>query len=182
MRTRQERVATDTWRSLGYRTTPLEHWSKRKPTVEPRSRWRRSQTYEVINLWWCHMFYATRSHLMLQFILAEKHKKISSSHLITIVPKPWRSSGHHIWRCNNTFPCLPPPCGNPKTKYQEQKMLEQTFSTLVVTLVQINRKWCKLKLDLVSIHYNFWSVSINSFQIWDKEAARLIILTQIDEN
>ena len=37
MRTRQERVATDTWRSLGYRTTPLEHWSKRKPTVEPRS-------------------------------------------------------------------------------------------------------------------------------------------------
>ena len=37
MRTRQKRVATDTWRSLGCRTTPLEHWSKRKPTVEPRS-------------------------------------------------------------------------------------------------------------------------------------------------
>ena len=35
MRTRQKRVATDTWRSLGCRTTPLEHWSKRKPTVEP---------------------------------------------------------------------------------------------------------------------------------------------------
>ena len=31
MRTRQKRVATDTWRSLGCRTTPLEHWSKRKP-------------------------------------------------------------------------------------------------------------------------------------------------------
>ena len=42
MRTRQERVATDTWRSLGYRTTPLEHWSKRKPTVEPR--WAKQQT------------------------------------------------------------------------------------------------------------------------------------------
>ena len=36
MRTRQKRVATDTWRFLGCRTTPLEHWSKRKPTVEPR--------------------------------------------------------------------------------------------------------------------------------------------------
>ena len=36
MRTRhKQRVATDTWRSLGCRTTPLEHWSKRKPTVEP---------------------------------------------------------------------------------------------------------------------------------------------------
>ena len=33
MRTRQkQRVATDTRRSLGCRTTPLEHWSKRKPT------------------------------------------------------------------------------------------------------------------------------------------------------
>ena len=42
MRTRQERVATDTWRSLGCRTTPLEHWSKRKPTVEPR--WAKQQT------------------------------------------------------------------------------------------------------------------------------------------
>ena len=27
MRTRQKRVATDTWRSLGCRTTPLEHWN-----------------------------------------------------------------------------------------------------------------------------------------------------------
>ena len=37
MRTRQkQRVVTDTWRSLGYRTTPLDHWCKRKPTVEPR--------------------------------------------------------------------------------------------------------------------------------------------------
>ena len=34
MRTRQKRVATDTWRSLGCPTTPLEHWSRRKPTVE----------------------------------------------------------------------------------------------------------------------------------------------------
>ena len=35
MRTRQkQRVATDTCRSLGCRTTPLEHWSKRKSTVE----------------------------------------------------------------------------------------------------------------------------------------------------
>ena len=43
MRTRQkQRVATDTWRSLGCRTTPLEHWSKRKPIVEPR--WAKQQT------------------------------------------------------------------------------------------------------------------------------------------
>ena len=34
MRTRQKCVATDTWRSLGCRTTPLEHWSRRKPTVD----------------------------------------------------------------------------------------------------------------------------------------------------
>ena len=45
MRTRQERIATDTWRSLGYRTTPLEHWSKRKPTVEPR--WAKQQTKKL---------------------------------------------------------------------------------------------------------------------------------------
>ena len=32
----KQRAATDTWRSLGCRTTPLEHWSKRKPTAEPR--------------------------------------------------------------------------------------------------------------------------------------------------
>ena len=31
MRTRQKCVATDTWRSMGCRTTPLEHWSRRKP-------------------------------------------------------------------------------------------------------------------------------------------------------
>ena len=43
MRTRQkQRVATDTWRILGCRTTPLEHWGKRKPTVEPR--WAKQQT------------------------------------------------------------------------------------------------------------------------------------------
>ena len=37
MRTLQkQRVATNTWISLGCRTTPLEHWSKRKPTIEPR--------------------------------------------------------------------------------------------------------------------------------------------------
>ena len=45
MRTRQERVAADTWRSLGCRTTPLEHWSKRKPTVEPR--WAKQQTKKL---------------------------------------------------------------------------------------------------------------------------------------
>ena len=42
MRTWQKQcVATDTWRSLGCRT-PLEHRSKRKPTVEPR--WAKQQT------------------------------------------------------------------------------------------------------------------------------------------
>ena len=45
MRTRQKRVATDTWRSLGCRTTPLEHWSKRKSTVEPR--WAKQQTKKL---------------------------------------------------------------------------------------------------------------------------------------
>ena len=45
MRTRQKRVATDTWRSLGCRTTPLEHWSKRKPTIEPR--WAKQQTKKL---------------------------------------------------------------------------------------------------------------------------------------
>ena len=55
MRTRQERVATDTRRSPGCRTTPLEHWSKRKPTVEPR--WAKQQTKKLrpkptkINTW-----------------------------------------------------------------------------------------------------------------------------------
>ena len=43
MRKRQKQhVATDTWRSLGCRTTPLEHWSKRNQAVEPR--WARQQT------------------------------------------------------------------------------------------------------------------------------------------
>ena len=45
MRTRQERVATDTWRSPGCRTTPLEHLSKGKPTVEPR--WAKKQTKKL---------------------------------------------------------------------------------------------------------------------------------------
>ena len=42
MRTQQKCVVTDTWRSLGCRTTPLEHWTRRKPTVEPR--WAKQQT------------------------------------------------------------------------------------------------------------------------------------------
>ena len=45
MRNRQKRVATDTWRSLGCRTTPLEHWSRRKPTVEPG--WAKQQTKKL---------------------------------------------------------------------------------------------------------------------------------------
>ena len=45
MRTRQKRVVTDTWRFLGCRTTPLEHWSKRKPTVEPW--WAKQQTKKL---------------------------------------------------------------------------------------------------------------------------------------
>ena len=45
MRTRQKRVATYPWRSLGCRTTPLEHWSRRKPTVEPR--WAKQQTKKL---------------------------------------------------------------------------------------------------------------------------------------
>ena len=45
MRTRQKRVATDTRRSPGCRTTPLEHCSRRKPTVEPR--WAKQQTKKL---------------------------------------------------------------------------------------------------------------------------------------
>ena len=46
MRARQkQRVVTDNWRSLGCRTTPLEQWSKRKPTVEPR--WAKQQTKKL---------------------------------------------------------------------------------------------------------------------------------------
>ena len=46
MRTRQKQcVVTDTWTSLGCRTTPLEHWSKRKLTVEPR--WAKQQTKKL---------------------------------------------------------------------------------------------------------------------------------------
>ena len=45
MRTRQKRVATHTWRSLGCRTTPLGHRSRRKPTVEPR--WAKQQTKKL---------------------------------------------------------------------------------------------------------------------------------------
>ena len=45
MRTRQKCVANDTWRSLGCQTTPLEHWSRRKQTVEPR--WAKQQTKKL---------------------------------------------------------------------------------------------------------------------------------------
>ena len=45
MRTRLKRAATHTWRSLGCRTTPLKHWSKRKPTVEPR--WAKQRTKKL---------------------------------------------------------------------------------------------------------------------------------------
>ena len=46
MRTRQkQRVATDTWRSVGCRIIPLKHWGKRKPTVEPR--WAKQQTKKL---------------------------------------------------------------------------------------------------------------------------------------
>ena len=55
MRTRQKRVATDTRRSPRCRTTPPEHRSKRKPTVEPR--WAKQQTKKAkliykVNLNW----------------------------------------------------------------------------------------------------------------------------------
>ena len=45
IRTRQERVVTDTWRSPGCRTAALEHWSKMKQTVEPR--WAKQQTKKL---------------------------------------------------------------------------------------------------------------------------------------
>ena len=45
MRTRQKRVATDTWRSLGCRTAPLKHWSKRELTLEPR--WAKQRTKKL---------------------------------------------------------------------------------------------------------------------------------------
>ena len=45
MRTRQKRVATDTWRSLGRRTTPLEHWNKRNCQISCKSN-NRKDTFE----------------------------------------------------------------------------------------------------------------------------------------
>ena len=45
MTRQKQRVATNTLRSLECRTTPLEHWSKRKPTVEPR--WAKQQTKKL---------------------------------------------------------------------------------------------------------------------------------------
>ena len=52
MRTRQKQcVATDTWRSLGCRTTPLELWSKRKPTVEVVFQTQYEFLYDAIVEW-----------------------------------------------------------------------------------------------------------------------------------
>ena len=45
MTRQKQRVATDNRRSSGCRKTPLEHWSKRKPTVEPR--WAKQQTKKL---------------------------------------------------------------------------------------------------------------------------------------
>ena len=72
MRTRQKCVATDTWRSLGCRTTPLEHWSRRKPTVEPR--WAKQQTKK----------------------LRPKPTKINS-----FMSGPFRLIKPHQWPCNH---------------------------------------------------------------------------------
>ena len=48
---KKQRVATEIWRSLGCRTTPLEYWSKKKKkkkkkkTVEPT--WAKQQTKKL---------------------------------------------------------------------------------------------------------------------------------------
>ena len=53
MRTRQKCVATDTWRSLGWRTTPLEHWSRRK-SVNAGTKG------DFLVQWYLHICYCTR--------------------------------------------------------------------------------------------------------------------------
>ena len=51
MRTQQkQRAVNDIWRLLGCLTTPLEHWSKRKPTVEPR--W--SKKLQLVHPWFTY--------------------------------------------------------------------------------------------------------------------------------
>ena len=71
MRTRQKCVATDNWRSLGCRTTPLEHWSRRKPTVEPR--WAKQQTYNTGWLGWAMVLgsFQRRGILLLLHIVGQ---------------------------------------------------------------------------------------------------------------
>ena len=62
MTRQKQRVATDTWRSFGCRTTPLEHWSKRKPTVEPR--WAKHQTTATL-LQWLSSYFLNRNQRVL---------------------------------------------------------------------------------------------------------------------
>ena len=74
----KQRVATDTWRSLGCRTTPLEHWCKRKPTVEP---WRAKQLTPCKN----HGLYA-RNHLLVEN--APRRRPIGNNRNADVFSKP----------------------------------------------------------------------------------------------
>ena len=56
-----------------------------------------------------------------------------SSHLIS-VPKPWRSSGHHRWRCNNTFPSFPVfRCPQGISKPHSRPFLDVIFPSLLLS-------------------------------------------------
>ena len=56
-----------------------------------------------------------------------------SSHLIS-VPLPWRSSGHHSWRCNNTVPSFPVfRCPQRISKPHSRPFLGVTFPSLLLS-------------------------------------------------
>ena len=83
MRTRQKCVATDTWRSLGCRTTPLEHWSRRKPTVEPR--WAKQQTKKLLTeLGWDTLQERRRKHKLI--ILYKIVNSLTPNYLSDLLP------------------------------------------------------------------------------------------------
>ena len=99
MRTRQKRVATDTWRSLGCRTTPLEHWSKRKPTVEPR--WAKQQKKKLRSK-------PTKINgaMLVNRIAHFIKQALSASLLLRALMRPFLSLCNSLFRVSSSFTIL----------------------------------------------------------------------------
>ena len=131
MRTRQKCVATDTWRSLGCRTTPLEHRSRRKPTVEPR--WAKQQTKKlrpkptkitifinlkctrsIINKDFKILNHFQRFHIR-RTIFHENIMNLTSSQSLNIGGR--RGTTDDIGTIPFHPPCLPLPSGNLQTLF-----------------------------------------------------------------